>query len=144
MNREALYGSTEVIDAVLAMELWFVVGLGDNPERVAHHVAHDMQAKGKKIVPIHPRAEIVHGEQGFRTIAEAAAVHGAPDVVDCFVRSSRAGEFADQAIIAGAKAVWFQLGVSDEAAAQRVLDAGLLMVMDTCPLIEWRSRGVSI
>ena len=119
-------------------KLWFVVGLGNNPERAAYGVAKLIQDKGKTIVPIYPRAEVVHGAQGYATIAEAAAVHGAPDVVDVFVRSDRAGEFADQAIEAGAKCVWFQLDVIDENAAQRVRDAGLDMVMDRCPAIEWR------
>lgn len=118
--------------------LWFVVGLGNNPERAAYGVAKLLQDKGKTIVPIYPRAEVVHGAQGYATIAEAAAVHGAPDVVDVFVRSDRAGEFADQAIEAGAKVVWFQLDVIDEAAAERVRDAGLTMVMDRCPAIEYR------
>jgi len=94
-------------------------------------------------VPIHPRASTVHGEQGFTTIAEGAAVHGPPDVVDVFVRSDRAGEFADQAIEAGAKAVWFQLDVIDHDAAQRAHSAGLLMVMDRCPAIEYRRLGSS-
>jgi predicted CoA-binding protein len=84
---------------------------------------------------------MVHGEQGYATIAEAVAAVGVPDVVDVFVRSDRAGEFADQAIAAGAGAVWFQLGVVDESAAQRVVDSGATMIMDTCPLIEWRRRG---
>ena len=57
-----------------------------------------------------------------------------------FVRSDRAGKFADEAIAAGAGAVWFQLGVVDEQAAQRVVDAGVTMIMDTCPLIEWRRK----
>jgi predicted CoA-binding protein len=117
--------------------LWFVVGLGDNPERVAYGVAKVIQSHGKRVIPIYPRAEVVHGEQGFATIAEAAAVHGAPDVVDMFVNSSRAGEFADQAVTAGAKAVWFQLDVIDYDAAQRVEDAGVTMIMDRCPAIEW-------
>ena len=117
--------------------LWFVVGLGDNPERVAYGVAKVIQSHGKRVIPIYPRAEVVHGEQGFATIAEAAAVHGAPDVVDMFVNSSRAGEFADQAVAAGAKAVWFQLDVIDYDAAQRVEDAGVTMIMDRCPAIEW-------
>ena len=120
--------------------LWFVVGLGNSPERTAYGVAAALQARGKRIVPIHPRAEVVHGEQGYATIAEAAAAVGTPDVVDVFVRSDRAGAFADQAVAVGAGAVWFQLGVVDEAAAQRVRDAGRVMVMDTCPLIEWRRR----
>ena len=116
--------------------VWFVVGLGNNPERAAYGVASFLQGIGKRIVPIYPRAEVVHGEQGYATIAEAAAAVGAPDVVDVFVRSDRAGEFADQAIAAGAKAVWFQLDVIDDDAAQRVVDAGLTMVMDRCPAIE--------
>lgn len=79
----------------------------------------------------------MHGEQGYATIAEAAAAVGIPDVVDVFVRSDRAGEFADAAIAAGAGAVWFQLDVIDEAAAKRVVDAGLTMIMNKCPAIEW-------
>jgi hypothetical protein len=138
----SLYGDAVDITRVLDdTSLWFVVGLGNNPDRVAFEVAAALQGRGKRIVPIYPRAEVVHGEQGYATIAEAVAVVGVPDVVDVFVRSDRAGEFADEAIAAGAGAVWFQLGVVDEAAAQRVVDAGVTMIMDTCPLIEWRRRG---
>lgn len=138
---ERLYGSEDTIDSVLDLPTWFIVGLGNNPDRVAYGVAGGIQRHGHRIVPIYPRAEVVHGEQGYATIAEAVAAVGTPDVVDVFVRSDRAGEFADQAIEAGAKAVWFQLGVVDEAAAQRVVDAGLMMVMDTCPMIEWTTRA---
>jgi len=98
-----------------------------------------LQSRGKRIVPIYPRAEVVHGEQGYATIAEAAAAVGTPDVVDFFVRSDRAGAFVDEAIEAGAKAVWMQLGVIDEAAAQRAVDAGLEVIMDNCPAIVWRA-----
>jgi predicted CoA-binding protein len=131
---------SEAQDVLTNSQLWFIVGLGNNPDRDAYRVARVLQDIGKTIVPIYPRAEVVHGAQGFRTIDEAAAVHGPPDVVDVFVRSDRAGAFADQAIAAGAKAVWFQLGVIDEAAAQRVRDAGLTMVMDRCPVIELRAN----
>ena len=120
-------------------KLWFVVGLGNNPDRAAFGVAKFLQDHGKQIVPIYPRAETVHGEPGYKTIAEAAEVLGPPDVVDVFVRSSRAGEFADQALAVGAKVVWFQVGVIDELAAERVRAAGVTMVMDTCPVIEWRN-----
>ena len=116
---------------------WFIVGLGNNPDRDAFGVARYLQSLGKRIVPIYPRAEVVHGEQGYATIAEAVEAVGAPDVVDVFVRSDRAGEFADQAIAAGAKAVWFQLGVIDESAAHRVHDAGLTMIMNRCPAIDF-------
>jgi uncharacterized protein len=126
----------QIRDLLENSRLWFIVGLRDNRDRPAHRVARFLQSIGKQIVPIHPRAQEVHGEAGFTSIAEAAKVHGAPDVVDVFVRFNRAGEFADQAIEAGAKAVWFQLEVIDYDAATRVTDAGLLMVMDRCPAIE--------
>ena len=116
---------------------WFVVGLGNDPSRDAFAVAALLQRRGKRIVPVHPRAEVVHGEQGYATIAEAAAAVGPPDVVDMFVRSDRVGPLADEAVAAGAGAVWFQLGVVDHDAAQRVVDAGRIMVMDRCPAIEW-------
>jgi predicted CoA-binding protein len=124
--------------ALDATTTWFVVGLGDNPARDAYGVARLLQTMGKRIVPIHPRAEVVHGEQGYRTIADAVTAVGPPDVVDVFVRSDRAGAFADEAVAAGAKVVWFQLGVIDDGAAQRVEAAGRVMVMDRCPAIELR------
>lgn len=136
MNDDAAI--TDLLDHA---QTWFVVGLGNNPDRAAFGVSHLLQQHGKRIVPIYPRAEIVHGEQGYATIAEAVSAVGAPDVVDVFVRSDRAGEFADQAIEAGAKAVWFQLGVVDDEAASRVEAAGLVMVQDRCPAIEYGRRG---
>ncbi len=117
---------------------WAVVGLSDNPERTAHSIARLLQSRGKRIVPIHPAAPTVHGEQGYATLAD---VPFPVDVVDVFRRSEDAGEFADQAVAIGAKAVWFQLGVVDEAAFERTIAAGVPMVMDTCPAIEWRKRG---
>jgi predicted CoA-binding protein len=127
--------------ALYETSTWFVVGLGDNPGRDAYHIALMLQHRGIRIVPIYPRAEIVHGEQGYATIAEAATVLGPPDVVDVFVRSDRAGEFADAAIEAGAQFVWFQLGVIDHDAAARVEQAGLTMIIDRCPAIEYGRRG---
>jgi hypothetical protein len=126
-----------IASALHDTELWFIVGLGNNPERPAFEVSHELQARGKRIVPIYPRAEVVHGEQGFATIAEAAQAVGVPDVVDLFVRSDRAGEFTRQAIEVGARFVWMQLGVHDDESAQAARAAGLGVVMDTCPLIEW-------
>lgn len=132
----------EIRAALTDTQVWFVVGLGNSPERAAYEVSALLQGRGKRIVPIHPRAEVVHGEQGYATIAEAAQQVGAPDVVDVFVRADRAGEFADQAVEAGAKVVWFQLGVIDDDAAQRVVDAGRTMIMDRCPAIEYGRLGI--
>ena len=117
---------------------WAVVGLSDNPARTAYSIAELLQSRGKRIVPIHPAAPTVHGEQGYATLAD---VPFPIDVVDVFRRSEDAGEFADQAVAIGAKAVWFQLGVIDEEAFERTAAAGVPMVMDTCPAIEWRKRG---
>jgi predicted CoA-binding protein len=127
----------QITELLVDSTLWFIVGLGDNLDRPAYRVARILQSIGKTIVPIHPRAQTVHGAPGFTSITDAAKELGPPDVVDVFVRSDRAGEFADEAIEVGAKAVWFQLGVIDEHAARRVIDAGLIMVMDRCPAIEY-------
>ena len=114
----------EIRAALRDTSIWFVVGLGDNPGRDAYWVARDLQAHGKRVVPIHPRAGTVHGEPGFASIDEAALAIGRPDVVDVFIRSENAATFADQAIAADAGVVWFQSGVIDDDAAQRVVDAG--------------------
>lgn len=117
---------------------WAIVGLSDNPDRTAYRIASLLQERGKRIVPVHPNAPTVLGEQGYASLAD---VPFPIDVVDVFRRSEAAGEFADQAVKVGAKAVWFQLGVVDEDAFARTRAAGVPMVMDTCPAIEWRKRG---
>jgi len=125
----------EAIDFMLDhCETWAVVGLSGDPSRTAYSIAALLQERGKRIVPIHPDAPEVLGEQGFATLAD---VPFPIDVVDVFRRSESAGEFADQAVAIGAKAVWFQLGVVDVAAFDRTVAAGVRMVMDTCPAIEW-------
>ena len=118
-------------------ETWAVVGLSGDPNRTAFEIARLLQQRGKRIVPIHPKAPTVLGEQGYATLAD---VPFPVDVVDVFRRSEAAGKFADQAVAVGAKAVWFQLGVIDEAAFERTRAAGVPMVMDTCPAIEWSRR----
>lgn len=120
------------------LETWAVVGLSNNTSRTAYSIAQLLQRNGKRIVPIHPDAPTVLGEQGYATLAD---VPFPIDVVDVFRRSEDAGPFADQAVEVGAKAVWFQLGVIDEAAFERTIAAGVPMVMDTCPAIEWNRRG---
>jgi uncharacterized protein len=118
-------------------ETWAVVGLSGNPDRTAYRIARFLQEHGKRIVPVHPDAPTVLGEQGYATLAD---VPFPIDVVDVFRRSEAAGDFADQAVSVGAKAVWFQLGVVDSGAYRRTTEAGTPMVMDTCPAIEWRRR----
>lgn len=118
---------------------WAVVGLSTNEQRPAYGVAAYLQALGHTIVPVHPRAETVHGETGYASLSD---VPGPIDVVDLFVNSSRVGPIVDEAIAIGAKAVWLQLDVTDPEAEQRARDAGLTVVVDTCPAIEGRKRGI--
>ena len=120
---------------------WAVVGLSTNVSRTAYGVArwlHD--ALGHRIIPVHPRAEDVWGEPGYSAltqIPEGTVVA----VVDCFVNSVRVGVVVDEAIAnkerLGIEAVWLQLGVIDQDAAQQAIDSGLDVVMDTCPMIEY-------
>lgn len=130
-------GENELTDVrrVLGLKTWAVVGLRDNPRRAAFGVARFLQEHGKRIVPVHLQPQDVFGATAYRTLAD---IPFPVDVVDVFVNSNLAGDIADQAVAVGARAVWFQLGVVDEDAARRVRAAGLVMVMDRCPVIEWR------
>ncbi len=126
------------------LETWAVVGLSGDRGRTAYSIAALLQRRGKRIVPIHPRfADATEGDDevlGERGYASLADVPFPIDVVDVFRRSEAAGEFADQAVAIGARGVWFQLGVIDQDAFDRTARAGVPMVMDTCPAIEWRRR----
>jgi uncharacterized protein len=129
----------ETVDHMLeGTHTWAIVGLSGDPDRTAYRIAAALQRDGKRIVPIHPDAPTVLGEQGYATLAD---VPFQVDVVDVFRRSEAAGQFADEAVQIGAKGVWFQLGVVDPDAFTRTWAAGVPMVMDTCPLIEWRKRA---
>jgi uncharacterized protein len=113
---------------------WAVVGLSTNPHRVAMRISrYLMDQLDMEVVPVNLQGDDVLGLTGYQKLAD---IPGQIDVVDCFVNSQKVGPVVDQAIEAGAKAVWLQLGVIDEAAAERAKAAGLEVVMDTCPAIE--------
>jgi hypothetical protein len=119
---------------------WAVVGLSANDSRPAYAVARFLQRSlSIEIVPVHPKADTVHGAAGYATLAD---VPGPVDVVDVFVRSALAGSVVDEAIALGARAVWLQLGIIDAAAAARARAAGLDVVMDACPAIEAPRLGL--
>ena len=112
-----------------------LVGISDRPDRPSYGVMAALQAHGYRVLPVNPRitGEHVHGEYVWRDLSQI----GEPiDMVDIFRKSAEAGATVDEAIAAGAKAVWMQLGVVDEAAAARAEAAGLKVVMDHCPKIE--------
>jgi len=142
VNDTTDWRARDAIDFMLdECDTWAVVGLSGDPTRTAYSIAALLQRQGKRIVPIHPDAASgglqVLGEQAYPTLAD---VPFPIDVVDVFRRSEAAGQFADEAVQVGAKAVWFQLGVIDVEAFERTTAAGVRMVMDTCPAIEWAGR----
>jgi predicted CoA-binding protein len=125
------------IDQLLALKTWAVVGLSNNSERAAYRVSKLLIEKGHQVIPVHPKAETVHGQQGYAKLSD---IPFAVDVVDIFVNSELAGEVVDSAIAIKAKGVWLQLDVIDEAAVDRAGKAGLVTVMNRCPAIEYGKK----
>ena len=118
-----------------------VVGASDRPHRPSYGVMKFLQSHGYRVLPVNPQitGEHVLGEFVWRELAQI----GEPiDIVDIFRRPEAAGEAVDQAIFAGAKAVWLQLGIVNEEAAQRAEQAGLKVVMDRCIKIEIMRLGI--
>jgi predicted CoA-binding protein len=129
---------SDQIDQMLALKTWAVVGLSNNPDRAAFGVAKLLIDKGHTVIPVHPKAETVHGQTGYAKLSDIPV---SVDVVDIFVNSELAGAVVNEAIEIGAKGVWLQLDVIDEGAVARAKDAGLLAVMNHCPAIEYKKRG---
>ena len=118
-----------------------LVGASDNPGRASFGVMKFLRDHGYRVIPVNPRitGEHVHGEYVWRELSQI----GEPiDIVDIFMRSENVGPIVDDAIAVGAKAVWMQLGVIDEASAAKAEAAGLKVVMDHCPKIEIARLGL--
>jgi uncharacterized protein len=139
------YADEDVIRRTLTdSTTWAFVGLRDDPGRTVYDMAELLKSRGKTIVPVHPTAETVLGEPGVPSLAEVSTP---VNVVGVYRRAAYAAEVADAAIDLFAsygpreagevRAVWFPLDVIDEKAARRVTDAGLDVVMNRCPAIEW-------
>ncbi|MBW4330013.1 CoA-binding protein [Stakelama sp. CBK3Z-3] len=118
-----------------------MIGASDRPDRASNGVMKFLQGYGYRVIPINPSitGEHIHGEFVFRELDQVENV----DMVDIFRNSDAAGEAVDQAIAHGAKSVWMQLGVINEAAAARAEAAGLKVVMDRCPKIEIARLGIA-
>jgi predicted CoA-binding protein len=126
--------SREAIEKILdECKTVAVVGLSSDPGRPSHGVSSYMRRRGYKVIPVNPNETEVFGDKAYGSLAD---VPDKIDLVDIFRRSSEAGKAVDEAIALGVKAVWLQEGVIDNAAAERALDAGLLVVMDRCWLKE--------
>ncbi|MFN2557646.1 MAG: CoA-binding protein [Nitriliruptorales bacterium] len=132
---------TATVDRILdRCQTFAVVGASPDERRPSNGVIRVLLEHGYHVIPVNPNADEVRGMRCYpdlTSIPEEVEV----DVVDIFRRSEEAGRHVDEAIAIGAKAVWLQLGVIDDAAAQRARRAGLEVVMDRCPAIELRRRG---
>lgn len=122
---------------------WAIVGLTTNQWRAAYDTSLFIRDRlGMEIIPVNLPADPVHGEPGYAALADIPAEKQPIDVVDCFVNSQKVGAVVDQAIAVGAKAIWMQLGVIDEAAAARAKAAGLDVIMNACPAQDARRFGL--
>ena len=132
-----LTDAQDIADLVNESRTIALVGISDRPDRPSYGVMKTLQDHGYRVLPVNPQiaGEHVHGEFVWASLSDI----GVPiDMVDIFRRSEAAGEAVDDAIAAGVRAVWMQLGVVNEAAAARAEAAGLKVVMDRCPAIEIR------
>jgi predicted CoA-binding protein len=116
-----------------------VVGASDAPEKPAHYVPEHMQRHGWRIVPVNPHSDQILGERVYRTLAEVPEPIG---LVNVFRPSEATPDIAQQAVSAGASALWLQLGIASAAARAVAEEAGLLFVEDRCLIIEQRRLGL--
>ena len=110
-----------------------IVGLSDKPERDSYHVAEYLQSQGFRIIPVNPIVASVLGERSYASVTD---IPDPVDVVDIFRKPEAVGPVVDEAIAAGARVVWMQLGVVNHAAAESARAAGLQVVMDRCMKVE--------
>ena len=125
----------EIHDLLAGTRTIAMIGASDRPDRPSFGVMKFLQDWGYRVIPVNPQitGEHVHGEYVWRALSQI----GEPiDLVDIFRRPQAAGEAVDEAIAAGAKAVWMQIGVVNHEAAARAEAAGLKVVMDRCPKID--------
>ena len=135
------YSDETIGEALRAARTIAMVGASKRPSRPSFGVMRFLQDRGHRVIPVNPgyAGETIHGETVYARLADVPVPI---DMVDIFRRSAEAGAAVDAAIAKGAKIVWMQLGVIDETAAARARAAGLTVIMDRCPAIEYRRLGL--
>ncbi|MGO9899814.1 MAG: CoA-binding protein [Solirubrobacteraceae bacterium] len=132
----ATHSQPDVIRRLLTQtHTWAVVGCSPDQSRASNRVAQVLRRHGFRVIPVNPAVDELLGERCYPSVTAIPSAEGV-EVVDIFRRADQAGAHVDEAIRAGVGAVWMQLGVIDQAAADRALAAGLDVVMDRCPAIE--------
>lgn len=124
------------LEILSVYDTFAVVGCSPDPARPSYGVARFLQAKGYDVIPVNPTCPECLGMPTYPDLSSIPAGRNV-EVVDIFRRSEFVGPIVDEAIAVGAKAIWMQVGVRDDAAARRAEQAGLDVVMDTCPKIEY-------
>jgi predicted CoA-binding protein len=120
-----------------------VIGASSDPGRPSHGVFRSLRSWGFDCVPVNPNEREVLGVPAFGTLADAVAATGPFDMVDVFRRSELCVPHAVEAVAAGARVLWMQLGVVNWEAARIARAGGLEVVMDRCTAIEWRRIGAA-
>jgi hypothetical protein len=135
-----MWAMENIRDLLMGTRRIALVGASDKPGRPSHGVMRFLLDRGYAVTPVNPAlaGREIHGQPVVATLAEAAPL----DLVDVFRRSEDAGAVLDEAVALGARTVWLQLDVVDEAAAARARALGVAVVMDRCPAIEWRSLAL--
>jgi predicted CoA-binding protein len=133
-----LLGDREILDLLAARPRIAIVGASGNPGRPAFGVMQALLAAGYDVVPVNPGTDVVQGLRCYPSVVDAVRETGAIQVVDVFRRPDACEEHARDAAAAGATCLWLQLGIASEAAGRVAHDAGLVVVMDRCTLIEHR------
>jgi uncharacterized protein len=126
-------------DVLARAKVIAVVGHSDKPERTSYQIAQFLRSVGYTVYPVNPTVKEIDGQLSYSSLQE---IPEAVDIVNIFRRSEYLGEIVDEAIAINAKTVWAQLGISNQQAAQKALDAGLNIVMDACIKVEYLRLGI--
>lgn len=118
-----------------------LVGASSNPARPSNGVMRDLRSAGYDVVAVNPRESEIDGRPCYPTVAAAVAATGPVDIVDVFRRSDLCVDHAREAVAAGARCLWLQLGIANEEAGRIAHEAGLAVVMDRCTIVEHRRLG---
>ena len=126
---------TQIYDILANPKTIAVVGCSPDPDRDSNQIAALLKAKGHKVIPVNPKCQEILGERCYASLQD---IPESVDMVDVFRRSEFVAQIADEAIAEQASILWLQLDVIDETAARKAQEAGLTVVMDRCPAIEYR------